>query len=69
MEQIAKKFERKSWRVVQNANVLSPNVLLAGKPFLDFSMVALDSRREMRFSDLVKAAGARPLVLNFGSCS
>ena len=41
----------------------------AGKPFPDFSLVALDSRREMRLSDLVKVAGARPLVLNFGSCS
>ena len=41
----------------------------AGKPFPDFSLVALNSRREMRLSDLVKKAGARPLVLNFGSCS
>ena len=41
----------------------------AGKPFPDFSLVALNSRREMRLSDLVKGAGARPLVLNFGSCS
>jgi len=40
-----------------------------GKPFPDFSLVALNSRREMRLSDLVKGAGARPLVLNFGSCS
>lgn len=40
-----------------------------GKPFLDFPLVGLDSKREMRLSDLVKKAGARPLVLNFGSCS
>jgi len=40
-----------------------------GKPFLDFSLVALDSKQEMRLSDLVKKAGVRPLILNFGSCS
>ena len=42
---------------------------IAGKPFLDFSLVALESKQEMRLSDLVKKAGVRPLILNFGSCS
>ena len=44
-------------------------IAIAGKPFLDFSLVALDSKQEMRLSDLVKKAGVRPLILNFGSCS
>ena len=43
--------------------------VVSGKPFLDFSLVELNSKREMRLSDLVQKAGSRPLVLNFGSCS
>ena len=53
------------WLMIYNG----PLNVITGKPFLDFPLVGLDSKREMRLSDLVKKAGARPLVLNFGSCS
>ena len=42
---------------------------ISGEPYPDFPIIELETKSEMMLSDLVKKAGAHPIVLNFGSCS
>ena len=49
--------------------VIAIEIIFSGKPFPDFPLVDLESKLEIRLSDLVIKVGSGPLVLNFGSCS